>query len=90
MYSCALWDKFFINSNLSSRGPIALLFLKLLITPAMAREVIQACQERNIDCIVAPYEADAQLAFLNLSGIAQFVITEGSISSKHVHWNSTN
>ena len=55
------------------------------ITPAMAREVIQACQERNIDCIVAPYEADAQLAFLNLSGIAQFVITEGSILSKHVH-----
>ena len=48
------------------------------ITPAMAREVIQACQERNVDCIVAPYEADAQLAFLNLSGIAQHVITEDS------------
>ena len=27
---------------------------------------------------VAPYEADAQLAFLNLSGIAQVVITEDS------------
>ena len=26
------------------------------ITPAMAREVIVACRERNIDCIVAPYE----------------------------------
>ena len=47
------------------------------ITPAMAREVIQACQERNVDCIVAPHEADAQLAYLNLSGIAQYVITEG-------------
>ena len=48
------------------------------ITPEMARETIQACQERNIDCIVAPYEADAQLAFLNLSGLAQYVITEDS------------
>jgi exonuclease-1 len=48
------------------------------VTPAMAREVIQACQARNVDCIVAPYEADAQLAFLNLSGLAQYVITEDS------------
>lgn len=31
-----------------------------------------------MDCIVAPYEADAQLAFLNKSGIAQAVITEDS------------
>lgn len=48
------------------------------ITPEMARETIQACRERNIDCIVAPYEADAQLAFLNISGLAQYVITEDS------------
>ncbi len=27
--------------------------------------LIQACRERNVDCIVAPYEADSQLAFLN-------------------------
>lgn len=26
------------------------------VTPAMARDLIQACRERNIDCIVAPYE----------------------------------
>ncbi len=26
---------------------------------------LQACRERNVDCIVAPYEADSQLAFLN-------------------------
>lgn len=31
-----------------------------------------------MDCVVAPYEADAQLAFLNKSGIAQAVITEDS------------
>ena len=44
----------------------------------MAREVIQACRERNIDCIVAPYEADAQLAYLNVSGLADVVVTEDS------------
>lgn len=31
-----------------------------------------------MDCIVAPYEADAQLAYLNKCGIAQLVITEDS------------
>ncbi|XP_067901432.1 exonuclease 1 isoform X3 [Heterodontus francisci] len=31
-----------------------------------------------MDCIVAPYEADAQLAYLNKIGIAQAVITEDS------------
>ena len=29
------------------------------ITPKMARDVIQACRDRNIDCIVAPYEGNA-------------------------------
>ena len=38
------------------------------ITPDMAREVIRACNQRNVDCIVAPYEADAQLAFLATTG----------------------
>jgi len=32
----------------------------------------------QVDCIVAPHEADAQLAFLNRQGIAQVVITEDS------------
>lgn len=48
------------------------------ITHEMALEVIKKCHERNIDCIVAPYEADAQLAYLNISGIADVVITEDS------------
>ena len=48
------------------------------ITPAMAREVISACRERNVDCIVAPYEADSQLAYLNMAGLADIVITEDS------------
>ncbi|KAM9466429.1 exonuclease 1 [Clarias gariepinus] len=48
------------------------------VTPAMAHRVIKAARGRGVDCLVAPYEADAQLAFLNKSGIAQAVITEDS------------
>ncbi|XP_064173419.1 exonuclease 1 [Anguilla rostrata] len=48
------------------------------VTPAMAREVIKAARTRGVDCVVAPYEADAQLAFLNKAGIAQAIITEDS------------
>ncbi|KAK2878851.1 hypothetical protein Q8A67_019642 [Cirrhinus molitorella] len=48
------------------------------ITPSMAHDVIKTARMRGVDCVVAPYEADAQLAFLNKSGIAQAVITEDS------------
>nr|XP_015218223.1 PREDICTED: exonuclease 1 [Lepisosteus oculatus] len=48
------------------------------ITPAMAHDVIKAARGRGVDCVVAPYEADAQLAYLNKRGIAQVVITEDS------------
>ncbi|XP_041107822.1 exonuclease 1-like [Polyodon spathula] len=48
------------------------------VTPVMAHDVIKAARARGVDCVVAPYEADAQLAFLNKSGIAQVVITEDS------------
>ncbi|XP_067844387.1 exonuclease 1 [Heptranchias perlo] len=48
------------------------------ITPAMAHNVIKAARAKGMDCIVAPYEADAQLAYLNKIGIAQAVITEDS------------
>lgn len=39
------------------------------ITPEMASEVIKECHKINVDCIVAPYESDAQLAFFNLKGM---------------------
>ncbi|XP_042302666.1 LOW QUALITY PROTEIN: exonuclease 1 [Sceloporus undulatus] len=48
------------------------------ITHAMACEVIKAARAQGVDCIVAPYEADAQLAYLNKIGIAQAIITEDS------------
>ncbi|XP_014118858.1 PREDICTED: exonuclease 1 isoform X3 [Pseudopodoces humilis] len=48
------------------------------ITHAMAHEVIKAARAQGVDCIVAPYEADAQLAYLNKVGIVQAIITEDS------------
>ncbi|XP_056291773.1 exonuclease 1 [Pseudoliparis swirei] len=48
------------------------------ITPAMAHNLIKAARGRGVDCVVAPYEADAQLAYLTKSGLAQAVITEDS------------
>lgn len=48
------------------------------ITHEMALKLIQACRQINVDCIVAPYEADGQLAYLNRIKIADYVITEDS------------
>lgn len=48
------------------------------VSPRMALKLIQACRKRKIDCIVAPYEADAQLAFLNKNRFVDFVISEDS------------
>ncbi|XP_070578883.1 exonuclease 1-like isoform X2 [Ptychodera flava] len=48
------------------------------ITSKMASDVMKAARSLGVDCIVAPYEADAQLAYLNRIGIAQCVITEDS------------
>ncbi|KAG7222246.1 hypothetical protein INR49_016404, partial [Caranx melampygus] len=48
------------------------------ITPAMAHNLIKVARARGVDCVVAPYEADAQLAYLTKSGLAEAVITEDS------------
>ncbi|XP_068105390.1 exonuclease 1 isoform X2 [Hyperolius riggenbachi] len=48
------------------------------ITSEMAHAVIQAARSEGVDCIVAPYEADSQLAYLNKNGFAQAIITEDS------------
>lgn len=55
-----------------------LLRRSLDVSHKMALEVMKECQALNVDCIVAPYEADAQLAYLNITGIADVVITEDS------------
>lgn len=38
----------------------------------------QVCREKGVDYIVAPYEADAQLAYLMKAGITQCTISEDS------------
>jgi exonuclease-1 len=47
-------------------------------TPRMALDVIQAMHKIGVDVLVAPYEADAQLAYLNKINVAQIIITEDS------------
>ena len=38
----------------------------------------QECRKLGVECIVAPYEADAQLAYLSMEGIIDVVISEDS------------
>eukprot|EP01122_Echinamoeba_exundans_P010328 TRINITY_DN3842_c0_g1_i1.p1 TRINITY_DN3842_c0_g1~~TRINITY_DN3842_c0_g1_i1.p1 ORF type:complete len:902 (-),score=200.96 TRINITY_DN3842_c0_g1_i1:136-2841(-) len=48
------------------------------VTSRMAYNLIQVLKQENVDYIVAPYEADAQMAFLSMNGIVDAVITEDS------------
>ncbi|KAF9394944.1 Rad2 nuclease [Podila verticillata] len=48
------------------------------VTPDMAHAVIQALEACRIDFVVAPYEADAQLAYLEMNGIVDGIVTEDS------------
>ena len=45
---------------------------------ALTGPLSQAARAQGVDCLVAPYEADAQLAYLSKAGIVQAVITEDS------------
>lgn len=48
------------------------------ITPHMARELIQVLRSHSIPYLVAPYEADAQLTYLEQMGLIDGVISEDS------------
>ena len=48
------------------------------ITPEHAFQLIEALRARNVRYVVAPYEADAQIAQLARSGIVQLVLAEDS------------
>jgi exonuclease-1 len=48
------------------------------VTPQLAKEIIEALQSYSVECIVAPYEADAQLAYLSKIGYISGVISEDS------------
>lgn len=48
------------------------------ITPLMASKLMNALKTKKIECIVAPYEADAQLAYLSEISYVDIIITEDS------------
>ena len=48
------------------------------ITPEMAYDFILALRKEGISYVVAPYEADAQLAFLEKQGVISAIVTEDS------------
>lgn len=48
------------------------------VTPEMAHDLMAACRLAGIEVVVAPYEADPQLAHLANSGYVDAVVTEDS------------
>ncbi|KAG8719437.1 Rad2 nuclease [Ceratobasidium sp. 394] len=48
------------------------------ITPQMAYQLIKALRAEAVPYVVAPYEADAQLAYLEREGIVDGIVTEDS------------
>ncbi|KAI9464763.1 hypothetical protein F5148DRAFT_1209497 [Russula earlei] len=48
------------------------------VTPEMAFQLIKALRAEDVPYVVAPYEADAQLAYLERVGIVDGIITEDS------------
>eukprot|EP01105_Mastigella_eilhardi_P013569 TRINITY_DN3092_c0_g1_i3.p1 TRINITY_DN3092_c0_g1~~TRINITY_DN3092_c0_g1_i3.p1 ORF type:complete len:622 (-),score=172.32 TRINITY_DN3092_c0_g1_i3:49-1914(-) len=48
------------------------------VTPTMAHVLIMALRQLGVECVVAPYEADAQLAYLARTHYVEAVITEDS------------
>ncbi|KAJ5372500.1 XPG/RAD2 endonuclease [Penicillium concentricum] len=48
------------------------------VTPYMARELIEELKQMNVQYVVAPYEADAQLVYLEQQGDIHGIISEDS------------
>ncbi|KAG9098530.1 Rad2 nuclease [Ceratobasidium sp. 370] len=48
------------------------------ITPQMAYQLIKSLRAEGVSYVVAPYEADAQLAYLEREGIVDGIVTEDS------------
>ncbi|KAG2154183.1 PIN domain-like protein [Suillus bovinus] len=54
-------------------------FVKCIdVTPQMAYQLIKALRAENVPYVVAPYEADAQMAYLERIGLVDGIITEDS------------
>ncbi|KAK5099529.1 Rad2 nuclease [Exophiala xenobiotica] len=50
----------------------------VMVTPQMTFEVIEAMRRMDVQILVAPYEADAQLAYLEKEGIIDGILSEDS------------
>ncbi|KAJ5769248.1 hypothetical protein N7520_003807 [Penicillium odoratum] len=48
------------------------------VTPYMARQLIEELKKMNVQYVVAPYEADPQMVYLEQQGIVQGIISEDS------------
>lgn len=48
------------------------------VTPYMARQLIEELKQMNVEYVVAPYEADAQLVYLEQQGDIDGIISEDS------------
>ncbi|KAL8941204.1 MAG: hypothetical protein Q9216_002381 [Gyalolechia sp. 2 TL-2023] len=48
------------------------------VTPEMARQFIEELKAIGVEYVVAPYEADAQLAYLEKKGLVQGILSEDS------------
>jgi exonuclease-1 len=48
------------------------------VTPSMARQLIDELKKLNVQYVVAPYEADAQLVYLEQKGIIDGILSEDS------------
>jgi exonuclease-1 len=50
----------------------------ITVTLEMNQQLIQACREHKVNFVVAPYEADAQMAYLLQEKLVDSVVTEDS------------
>ncbi|KAI4304443.1 hypothetical protein MLD38_039952 [Melastoma candidum] len=66
------------EGNGNSRAAFECYQKALDISPSIAHELILVLRRENISYIVAPYEADAQMAFLAISNQVDAVVTEDS------------
>lgn len=48
------------------------------VTPAMAGHLIEELRKAHVDFVVAPYEADAQMAYLEKTGEVSAIVSEDS------------
>lgn len=71
-----------LGLELQRKGRIADAYQELQkavdVTPYMARQLIEELKKMEVQYVVAPYEADAQLVYLEREGIVNGIISEDS------------